>query len=948
MEHRPEPASLDELLAHTGWVRHLARQLLADEHHAEDVAQETLRIAVERQPHKGPGLRAWLARVARNLAFNTLRDRSRRSAREQRAQPGPDPAQPLDLVEWSERMQVIAKAVDLLEEPFRSTLTRRYFEDLSVTEIARLTKTPAATVRTRLKRGLARLRLDLKKTWGEEGLAPCLAALLPTTLKTAAGAATAATSGWKLVAFLSGGNWKLAGWIAGLLIVGISIPFLLPSSEKRHEESLAAGVNPVDLVDGSAVAESSVEDGMRSGVLPPEDGNGLPSTSGGFVVRVVDSAGKVIAGVPVLLQSGKKLRCFSRENAETDANGEASFDNLEEHLQEARHLRTVYVALGIPMRWQDITEFQRTELTDEVLARGTVTLMLPPTCRVRITVVDSQGSVHQGDSQVRLIVREADREIRLDMSVVIFLNGGVFDFPWVGLNTPLMAEFVRYDGNNSDELVFVSPTTAGGVGDLVLVKKDRTFLTGTLLGPDGIPIANQVVSILDQVTSSSGGGNSRRKVNTDSDGRFSFEFIRQTDSEGVIFRKIRLSAILPSFGLCDHYCDLPAKTSPGDYEMREMVLEPGPLILSGRVLDLGGSPIPDARIRLEYRESVDSREYWDWYPPSNSLASSEQDGSFEAFGNLPPNVDTRVTISSENFELLSTSFPLGQTDAVFRLTAVPRFHGSFLLDESIHYSSLDISFKPEQNTNYSSSRTVEDPERVNFTFLGTPGESHSLTISSGIGEVLFQQDGLVVQAGSEVWPQSIQNIDLRNRLQRIKLKVTNDLGEHLFSTAKIRKRSGSASRTFSFTGDDEGIAVFSEGPISNITIRSQGYREVTLHDIAIDQDVVLQSAWPIQVRIPPNLLGHRGARLNLDVSEPADTPRVDQAWFDENGEATVFVQEFGRHGFQVGLRMIGHKGSPSGALPRESFQVSAEGQVFDLAITHEDLDRKIDELLADQ
>lgn len=189
MESTPSQFELDEVLAHAGWVRALAQQLLADEHRAEDAAQETMRVALERRPHTGPGVKSWLGRVLRHVAFNQKRGDVRRIQREQRvagagesgaAGSSRDPER--DLLAWSEQMRAIVAAVEGLEEPFRQVIKLRYFEELTPAEIAKQLQTPAATVRTRLKRGLDRLRVQLRATWGDDRYLGCLLSVLPRTI----------------------------------------------------------------------------------------------------------------------------------------------------------------------------------------------------------------------------------------------------------------------------------------------------------------------------------------------------------------------------------------------------------------------------------------------------------------------------------------------------------------------------------------------------------------------------------------------------------------------------------------------------------------------------------------------------------------------------------------------------------------------------------------------
>ncbi len=157
----PVPPAPADLLREAGWLRGLALRLVRDEAQADDVVQETWRRALEKPPRDRGALPAWLARTARNAAFEEHRRDGRRRAREARvARPDHAPATD-DIVARTELHRRLVDALLALDEPFRSTLLLRYFDDLSTPEIAKRNGVPAATVRTRLKRGLDRLRLRL-------------------------------------------------------------------------------------------------------------------------------------------------------------------------------------------------------------------------------------------------------------------------------------------------------------------------------------------------------------------------------------------------------------------------------------------------------------------------------------------------------------------------------------------------------------------------------------------------------------------------------------------------------------------------------------------------------------------------------------------------------------------------------------------------------------------
>lgn len=181
----------EDLLAHADFVRSLARSLVLDEHRAADLVQETWLAAIQHPPRTKRSARPWLQRVMRNFAVSFHRAESRRSKREKAvARPEGVPSAD-EVIEREEVRRSVVETVLNLEEPYGSAILLRYYESLPPDRVAERLNVSVETVRTRLKRGLAKLRERLNRKFGNDRKSWCfaLAPLAGLSLESHAGAA---------------------------------------------------------------------------------------------------------------------------------------------------------------------------------------------------------------------------------------------------------------------------------------------------------------------------------------------------------------------------------------------------------------------------------------------------------------------------------------------------------------------------------------------------------------------------------------------------------------------------------------------------------------------------------------------------------------------------------------------------------------------------------------
>ncbi len=222
MPEATRPIDPEELLSHVARLRALARRLVADEGHADDVVQQALLVAIERPPRVKASFGPWLVGVVRNLARRTYRADARRSRHESVSPPRAATAAPDQIAARSEALRDLAVAVHRLDPACRDVIVLHYFDGLTMAEVAERLGAPVETVRTRLKRALAQLRRSLDAEHGGDGRSWC-AALTPLLAGGGAGTSSALVQGGIAVT----AKTKVALVVAAAVLVALTVSVAL-------------------------------------------------------------------------------------------------------------------------------------------------------------------------------------------------------------------------------------------------------------------------------------------------------------------------------------------------------------------------------------------------------------------------------------------------------------------------------------------------------------------------------------------------------------------------------------------------------------------------------------------------------------------------------------------------------------------------------------------------
>ncbi|QDV08877.1 RNA polymerase sigma factor SigV [Planctomycetes bacterium Poly30] len=158
------------------FLRRLAAALLRDEHAAEDLVQETLLSAVTTFSGAADGsasprsLRSWLGTALRRKSIDELRRRGRSRVEHhdelEAAGEGlatDDSMGPDEIAARLEQQRLLHDALARLNADEQSAVVLRFQGGLTVAEIGARTGVPVPTIKSRLERGLRKIRAELER-----------------------------------------------------------------------------------------------------------------------------------------------------------------------------------------------------------------------------------------------------------------------------------------------------------------------------------------------------------------------------------------------------------------------------------------------------------------------------------------------------------------------------------------------------------------------------------------------------------------------------------------------------------------------------------------------------------------------------------------------------------------------------------------------------------------
>ncbi|MFN0205316.1 MAG: sigma-70 family RNA polymerase sigma factor [Planctomycetota bacterium] len=306
----PVESLIDEL----EWARSLALSIVRDAQLAEDAAQQAALSAIEHPPAVSMPVRPWLAAIIRNFIRQQFRASERRESRETINAKFEKQPSAHEVVERAAAHKELVNAVMRLDEPYRTTILLRFFDNLPPRKIANQMGVSPDTVQTRLSRAYEKLRKELAGTRGgrEKDGTGWLATLTPLlydpniTISSGAGS---------LVITIMKAKILTAAAVAAVLI-GAYIYFQNNEKIPIQDTALEPPRTDVLATAGSKNSQEPVQRETARAVVPPskpavEMSHHNKTASAAAVItkrrgRVLDCDSRAMAGIDIVVHHSKE------------------------------------------------------------------------------------------------------------------------------------------------------------------------------------------------------------------------------------------------------------------------------------------------------------------------------------------------------------------------------------------------------------------------------------------------------------------------------------------------------------------------------------------------------------------------------------------------------------------------------------------------------------------
>lgn len=606
-----------------------------------------------------------------------------------------------------------------------------------------------------------------------------------------------------------------------------------PASRAREVAAEGAQRTDTQTRGDPELSAPALADGEASLVTQPSAASvarrSATSDDGTLRVRIVDPLGAPRPGIAVWAESTLPMMPdeLPGQVQISQADGLVEYGDLRRYIASAKW----------PWKLRaDIVSERPCELALDAaaLALDVVRFELPAGGELEIVVRELDGSPALDGSPVKLRLAK-DPEQLLEASALerdARTSGGRVRFGWVELGREWEALAWRPKGSSAATARFARPSTLGDRVEIELVLgAESAVVSYRVLSPELNVLAKarlvrEEVGLLGNV--------GRTEVVTDEHGRLSID-ARASNFEADSFTLTYEPEGGPVWSARAKRLEA---TTAGWHDGGDIVLEPEPLMCSGRVLERDGSPAANATI------VVGQAVLWGERP--RTIKCDEQ-GRFEARGVWPQEILTLIALIDER-ESQPQSVRPPAIGVELVLTHTCMLSGTLRLDEgvdkhAVHFlrANDDGSLTPVQRKQHPLSIWGMGADETNAFRLG-PLEPGPLNLV-----VLVDDYELARFAGLQLNGDfDLGEIDLRGKLRVLEIElIASESDAKLEGQASWRLSDGGTTHQVNF--DRSPLRIVSPAAPIDVDLRVRGYRRATFERINADTRHILQP--PLRVRL---------------------------------------------------------------------------------------------------
>lgn len=629
---------------------------------------------------------------------------------------------------------------------------------------------------------------------------------------------------WILIAILVAG---MAWWlVARRETAGEAASGVRAVSDSSHRVDAPTRTDPQRT-------SPALDSGAPSLVREPTESTATRRTAtahdGALRVQVVDPLGAPRGGIEVWLEPTLPMMPgeLAGQPQLSQADGLIEYDGMRRYIASAK---------GPWKLRADIVSEHPCELVLDAaaLALDVVRFELPPGGALEIVVRELDGSPALEGSPVKLRLAK-DPEQLLEASALerdARTSGGRVRFGWVELGREWEALAWRPKGSSAATARFARPSSLGERVEIELVLgAESAVVSYRVLTPELNVLAKarlvrEEVGLLGNV--------GLAEVVTDEHGRFSID-ARASNFESDSFTLTYAPEGGPVWSARAKRLDT---TTTGWHDGGDIVLEPEPLMCSGRVLERDGSPAAQATVTLG--------ESFGWGSPPRTIQCDEQ-GRFEERGVWPQEVLTlRATLGGRASMPQSIRPPASDVELV--LTHTCTLNGQLLVDEGVDPNVVHFV-----RANGDGTLTPVDRQQKPLSFWGR-GDSEPNAFRLGPLEpgpldlvLLLDDYELARLTGLQLSGDlDLGQIDLRGKLRVLEIELVAPTPDaKLEGESTWRLSDGGTQRQVNF--DRSPVRIVSRAAPIDVDLRVRGYRRATFERLEANTRHVLQP--PLRVRL---------------------------------------------------------------------------------------------------